>query len=72
MATSGTRLSRLQALQQATQTYVQQEQTRITNEVAVLKAVLSGRTGGAGIQSKVWQQTSQAAESDLSDYLSEA
>ena len=69
---SGTRLSRLVALQQATQTYVQQEQTRILNEVSVLQAVLSGRTGGAGIQSAVWQQASKATLSDLADYLNGA
>lgn len=59
----------LQALADATSEYVKAEKTRIENEVAVLKAVLSGRTAGSGIQSQSIAQVTSVANADLFSYL---
>lgn len=59
----------LQALQDATHEYVAKEKTRIENEVAVLKAVLSGRSAGSGIQSQTTTQVASVAKAEIYDYL---
>lgn len=63
------RLSRLEALQSTTKDYVKAEKKRIENEVKVLEAVLSGRTGGAGIQKISVAVVDAVANKDLADYL---
>lgn len=64
------RSDRLQQLQQAVQQYVQNEQTRISNEVSVLQDILNGRTGGAGVQQSGTAVVSAVAQNDLSAFLS--
>ena len=63
------RLQRVQALQQATLDYIGKEKSRIDNEVQVLNNILSGRTGGAGVQQPSKQQLAAVAQSDLNAYL---
>lgn len=63
------RVDRVSALRDTTKAYVKAERTRIENEVAVLEAVLSGRTGGAGIQLKGIEVAKSAAENDLAAFL---
>lgn len=63
------RSSRLDDLKQAVDDYVSKEKTRIGNEVQVLKAILNGRTAGAGIQASSTAVVAAVAESDLTDYL---
>lgn len=64
------RSQRLQDLQTAVKQYVQNEQTRINNEVQVLTDVLNGRTGGAGVQQTSTAVVAAVAQNDLTDYLS--
>jgi len=63
------RNSRLNDLKQAVHDYVDKEKTRIGNEVKVLKAILDGRTAGAGIQASSTAVVAAVAQSDLNDYL---
>lgn len=63
------RLARLQALQQTTDAYVQAEQQRISNLVSSLQAILSGRTGGAGVQQSSTAVVASVAYSSIADYL---
>ena len=64
-----TRLDRLKTLQKALNDYVKQERNRIDNEVSVLTAILSGRTGGKGIQQVNTNTVTTVAQNDLSSYL---
>lgn len=66
---SNNRDQRLQNLLQATQQYVQTEQTNINNTVSVLQAVLSGRTGGAGVQASSTTVVAAVAQNDIAAYL---
>lgn len=61
--------SRLQDLKQATDDYVKSEKDRLSNEVQYLKAVLQGRTGGAGIQANSVAVVQAVAEADLATFL---
>lgn len=63
------RAERLQALRDATHEYVAAEKKRIENEVAVLEAVLDGRTAGKGIQAQSTSTVAAVAQSDLTAYL---
>lgn len=63
---------RLQSLLQATQQYVQTEQTNINNTVQVLQAILNGRTGGAGVQASSTAVVAAVAQNDIAVYLSGA
>ncbi len=63
------REDRIKELQRTVKDYVKSERTRIENEVTVLKAILSGRTGGAGIQSNSVSVVQAVAQSDLAAYL---
>lgn len=63
------RLSMLQDLQKTTKEYVAKERSRLKNEAAVLTAVLSGRTGGKGIQAVSTAVVSSVAKKRLADYL---
>lgn len=63
------RISRVSALRDTAKEYIKAEKTRIENEVSVLEAILSGRTGGAGIQLKGIQVAKSAAENDLAAFL---
>lgn len=63
------RLQMLEELQTAAKAYTAAERTRLENEVSVLKAVLSGRTGGAGIQRLNTEMISAVAKKSLDDYL---
>lgn len=56
-------------LQKATKEYVKKEKTRISNEVAVLKAILNGRTGGAGVQELGIGKITARAENSLAEFL---
>lgn len=64
-----TRLQLLKDLQSAVKSYTAAERKRLQNEVSVMKAILKGRTGGAGIQSLNTQVASAAAKSSLDAYL---
>jgi hypothetical protein len=66
---SNNRDQRLQNLLQATQQYVQNEQTVINNQVSVLQAVLNGRTGGAGVQASSTAVVAAVAQNDIATYL---
>lgn len=63
------RYERLELLEKTAKEYIKREKARIENEVSVLEAVLRGRTGGAGIQSKSTSTVAAVAQSDLTDYL---
>jgi len=63
------RASRVQALADAVKDYTKKEKTRIENEVKALEAVLSGRTGGAGIQASSTKVVAAVAFNDLKSYL---
>lgn len=63
------RKERVIALKEATHDYVDKEKKRIENEVSVLEAVLSGRTGGAGVQQPSVEHVSAVAQNDVSTYL---
>lgn len=64
------RLDMLKKLQATTKEYVTKEQTRLTNEVTVLTAVLKGRTGGKGIQAISTTVVAAVAQKNLAAYLS--
>lgn len=63
------RTDRLNALRKAVHQYADAEKKRIENEVAVLQAVLNGRTAGKGIQQSSTTIVAAVAESDLAAYL---
>jgi len=63
------RASRVQALADAVKDYTAKEKTRIENEVSVLEAILSGRTGGAGVQASSTAVVAAVAQNDLKAYL---
>jgi hypothetical protein len=63
------RMELLNALKTAAHEYTAKERTRLKNEVLVLKSVLDGRTGGAGIQRLSTAMVSAAAQRSLDDYL---
>jgi len=63
------RNTRLDNLKTAVSTYVSDETTRIDREVKILKAVLDGRLGGAGIQAVSIKRVSEVAFNDLQGYL---
>jgi len=64
-----TRASRLSDLEQTAKQYIAAEKKRAENQVKVLEAVLSGRTGGAGIQKVAVTVVSAVANADLAAYL---
>jgi hypothetical protein len=59
----------LKALQDATNEYVTKEKTRIENEVAVLQAILDGRSAGSGIQSQTTKHVAAVAKAEIYAYL---
>jgi hypothetical protein len=59
----------LEELQTAAKEYTSKERTRLKNEAEVLKAILSGRTGGAGIQKLNMEMVSAVAKQSLDAYL---
>ncbi len=61
--------SRVTDLQKTATQYITKEQNRISNEVQVLKAVLSGRTGGQGVQTSSAAAVSAIAYNDLNNFL---
>lgn len=63
------RTSRVQALADAVKDYTAKEKKRIENEVKVLEAILSGRTGGAGVQASSTAVVAAVAQNDLKSYL---
>lgn len=63
------RSDRVQKLADAVKDYTKKEKTRIENEVKVLEAVLSGRTGGAGVQKSSTAVVEAVAKNDLKAYL---
>lgn len=63
------RTSRVKALEDAVKDYSKKEKTRIENEVKSLTAILSGRTGGAGIQKASTTVVAAVAFNDLQAYL---
>ena len=63
------RTDRIASLQKATKEYVVEEKKRLENEVKVLEAVLSGRTGGMGIQKTNSKVVEAVAQNDLSSFL---
>lgn len=63
------RQSRLADLEQTAKEYISAERKRAENEVKVLEAVLSGRTGGAGIQKVGVKIVASVANADLAAYL---
>jgi hypothetical protein len=65
------RNERLQKLRDAARAYVKAEKDRIDQEVAILQAVLDGRTGGAGVQRFTVDVVSAVAQNDLAAYLLE-
>lgn len=65
-----TRSQRIDALEKAVLEYTGKERTRLENEVSVLKAILSGRTGGKGLERTVTKTVSAVAYNDLNTFLS--
>lgn len=63
------RSQRIQDLKTAADQYIQQEKTRVENEVQALEAILNGRTGGAGIQQVSVRVVAAVADKDLASYL---
>lgn len=63
------RTIRIQALADAVKEYASKEKKRIEDEVAVLKTVLAGRTGGAGVQAISVKRVTEVANYDLQAYL---
>ncbi len=63
------RSQRIQDLKTAADQYIQQEKTRVENEVQALEAILNGRTGGAGIQQVSVKVVAAVADKDLASYL---
>jgi hypothetical protein len=63
------RATRLSDLESKTKEYVKKEKTRIENEVSVLEKVLSGRTGGAGVQKFSVATVQAVAQNDLASFL---
>lgn len=72
MSTTSERDARLQRLQDAADSYVEEEQSRIDTEVQVLEAVLSGRRGGQGAAGDAAAAASLLAEADLDAFLTGA
>jgi hypothetical protein len=60
----------LKDLQQATKDYVSKERTRLQNESATLEKILSGRTGGRGIQTPSVEKVTALTKLDIAAYLS--
>jgi hypothetical protein len=69
MATDATRADRLKALEKATTKYITAERKRLNDEVAALKAILEGRTGGKAIQSVAANYVGAVARKDLKSFL---
>lgn len=65
------RLSRLEELEASLREYVTAEKTRIENEVSSLEAILSGRTGGRGIQQRARTILASVSKASIATYLSE-
>ena len=63
------REGRLKALLDATTKYIDKEKEYIDNEVNTLQDILSGRTGGAGIQQSSTKVLAEVAYNDLASYL---
>lgn len=63
------RLERLQKLETAAKEYASKEKKKIDDEVKSLEAILSGRTGGAGIQQASTSVVEAVAKDDLAAYL---
>jgi hypothetical protein len=68
-ASADTRASRLKALETATTKYITAERKRLNDEVAALKAILEGRTGGKAIQSVAANYVGAVARKDLKSFL---
>lgn len=68
--TAEARLQRVKKLKEAVDQYVSQEKKRIDNEVASLEKILSGRTGGAGVQTSSSKVAEAIAAESLEYYLS--
>jgi hypothetical protein len=60
---------RVQQLQQTATQYITNEQTNIDNTVSAIQAILSGRTGGQGIQQSSNTAVAAIAFNDLSEFL---
>jgi hypothetical protein len=60
---------RVTQLQQTATQYITNEQNAITNTVSVVQAILSGRTGGAGVQQSSSAAVTAIAFNDLADFL---
>lgn len=71
MSSSSDRLARVQALQQATKQYIENEKQKIENEVSVMQSILNGRTGGAGVQAASTTAVAAVAQNDLSSFLNQ-
>lgn len=63
--------ARLDRLEKAATDYVEAEKKRIDQEVLILKAILDGRTGGAGVQRFTVGTVDAVAQNDLAFYLAE-
>jgi hypothetical protein len=63
------RMELLTALKKAAHEYTAKERTRLKNEVSVLKSILDGRTGGAGIQRISTDMVAAVAQQSLDAYL---
>lgn len=65
-------LTLLKNLQATTKDYVGKERIRLNKEADIMKAILSGRTGGKGIQAISKVIVASAAQRRLQEYLSGA
>lgn len=63
------RAQRITELENAVVDYVAKEKTRLENEASVLKGILSGRTGGKGMEKAATKVIAAAAQNDLAAYL---
>jgi hypothetical protein len=63
------RSARVQALADAVADYTSKEKLRIEKEVEVLEKILSGRTGGAGVQKSSTAVVEAVAKNDLKSFL---
>jgi len=66
------RSKRVDDLEKAVLDYTGKERTRLENEVTVLKAILSGRTGGKGLETTASKTVAAVAYNDLNTFLNGA